>query len=270
MNRKIRVTLALVLALSISACSSEQPAHSISSQESKVEATQSETTTEIETTIETEETTTTTTTALPLPAVEVYEAERFEGKEMIAGVYYGVYSVPCITIDGLDTTEVNEAMLEYAHSLDGTWLVCCDFSYWIGDEYISIRIHGWGEVGGEHKDEVFNVSRTTGKEVSKDEFIESMGLSSADFNLLVSNVITDAMNDDTYGIFDADSYINYKEENLNAERIEKAVPYISERGTLCFVYEICLHYGGSQYYFGFDTETHEHYDYEKGQWCLFS
>ena len=186
-------------------------------------------------------------------------------------------SVPEVSISGIDMTETNNALYELCSSEmtssrtqynNGT-LEAYDYNYqyidflsYCSDDVISIILigtdRGKDHMGPMYTYEVINISAQTGSILSDDELLEILGMNDADFR----NYVTEALNDDlgnlNYGNPEqADELENMvgmspMEFNTLTDRVAQARPYVSNSGSLCFVYELAFipdSMAGYSYYF---------------------
>lgn len=227
-------------------------------QESETEVTTTHTTAATETT----QTSAADTTEVPFYIVEVYEAERRDGQE-------GTYSIPGIRLNGTPSEEINQKISKYISSFieDEEWYCGSEFSYAVGDTYVSILVHVMSTIDLDAYD-AFNISLTTGALMDDDEFLEANSITKDDYYALVKSTIKLAM-DDQPDIFKGSDVFDYVADNLADDRIKLAVPFVSERGNLCFIYNLCLNAGAEEYPMCFDTVTHEHMHNEFGEWSIF-
>ena len=226
---------------------------------------------ESETTIPTHTTAATETTTMPSATessmapffvVEVYEAERHEGED-------GTYSIPGVRFDGNPSEEINQKISKYISGFmaDEDWYCGSEFSYAMGDTYISILVRVISTIDLDAY-EAFNISLTTGAFMDDDEFLEANNITKDDYYALVKSTIELAMKDQP-DVFKGSEVYDYEADNLSDDRIKLAAPFVSERGNLCFIYNLCLNAGAEEYPMCFDTTTHEHMHNEFGDWTLF-
>ena len=185
--------------------------------------------------------------------VEVYTAESYETFDDYAYEYLTV-TIPGINLSGLDTTDLNSKIKEVINT-NGGWAY--SYSYYFNDKFVSLFIDGqWLVDDGSTDFTVFNIDIETGQIMSKEEFLAMYGMSKEDFDACVTTMLTVYM--DNHGGYDwsvYDSDMTYKDLNLSPDRIDAAVPYVSDKGNLCFVsYVTFLDWS---YDYAFDTVTNE-------------
>ncbi len=190
-------------------------------------------------------------------AFEVYDASKESGTE---------FSIPAVRINGVDDEPVNKKIREYVESLDREWFTGSEYSYYAGDGYLSLILRGVSNIDLDDY-EAFNISLETGELLDKDQFLAILG--EKDFGGKVSRTVGAAMDDDRDSLFGGIEGIDYRAENMAPANVEMAVPFVSERGHLCFVYLLYMNVGAEEYTLCFDTETHEHMLNDFGRWSLY-
>lgn len=214
---------------------------------SSVETTTSEETTTEETTTEettAEETTkvtetalsesTTGTTAKPIGKTTVSNAY----KRTFSKKYYGKFTTryPKITIDGVSTADINKEISKKFGPIAKKNEGVVKYSYYIGKEYVSILFTVNLEAGLEGEDYyVYNVSRVTGKKLSKSEMLSLLGMDSNAFKSKVTAKVKKWW---------ASNIPEYKKEKsakklydkaIASKSINSAVPFVNSKGKKCYL-----------------------------------
>ena len=188
-------------------------------------------------------------------------------------------SVPEVTISGIDMTETNNALYELCSSemtssrtqynaANGT-LEAYDYNYqyidflsYCSDDVISIVLIGT-DLGKDHMGpmytyEVINISAQTGSILSDDELLEILGMNDADFRNYVTESLSDDLGSVNYGnpeqAVELENMVGMSPLGFNTlpDRVAQARPYVSNSGSLCFVYELAFipdSMAGYSYYF---------------------
>jgi len=202
------------------------------------------------------------------------EAYVQDGRE-ISGRDYDLYA-PEVIIPGLDMSELNDELYNYCNSVvkvdyktdrKGKIKVKTsyyDYKYYIGADYVSVMIgRDSDNLGRGRYYEVFNISSETGKLLSKEEFLRTIGQDHNGFNNLVKDSLSKLMSGDGASLFKTYKLNNGKKidprkENLEESSIESAVPFVSPDGHLCFNYLLSVDWGVFRYeYISVDTVTGE-------------
>ena len=144
------------------------------------ETTASEETTEEETTTSetTSETTTEAATPTPMPIGKTTVTNAYSRSFKVTG--YGKFTTkyPKVTIEGVSTSEINNEIAKKFSPVAKKNDSVVKYSYYIGKKYVSILITVNLDAGMEGDEYyVYNVSRETGKKLSKNEMLELLGLS---------------------------------------------------------------------------------------------
>ena len=106
--------------------------------------------------------------------------------------------------------------------------------------------------------------------MSDGELLAAAGEDSAGFAGLVKKTVEAAMADDKEGsLFTVAEGMDYKAENLKDPNLAKAVPFVSDRGNLCFIYDLKMCVGAEEYTVCLDTVTHEHMLNDFDHWTLY-
>lgn len=207
--------------------------------EETTEATTSEETTAEETTTAASETTTETTkAATPTP--------KPIGKTTVSNAYSRTFSVkqkgkfttkyPKVTIKGVSTSAVNKEIAKKFGPIAKKNASVVKYSYYIGKKYVSILITvnlDAGMDGNEYY--AYNISRVTGKKLSKNEMLKLLGVSSSTFN---NKVKTGVKNWWSTNILKNDKSSKTKKQYnaaIASKSINSAVPFVNTKGKKCFL-----------------------------------
>lgn len=195
------------------------------------ETTTSEETIVSEETTSSEETTTSETTAAP--------TSKPLGKVTVSNQYTHKKSkIPKITIEGVSTTAINKEILKKFKSDANDKDVIVKYSYYIGKSFVSIVIvPSWtGEVtGGDAPDPVYvyNISRTTGKNMTRKQLLKTLKISDKKFNSKVKKGIKKFYKD-TFGKDFLKYYKSDYNRSIKKKYLKRAIPYYNTKGKLCF------------------------------------
>jgi len=175
----------------------------------------------------TEETTTTkaaTPTPLPVRKTTVTNAYKKNTRNWATGEKQ-VNKIPKVNIEGIDTTKLNKRIYN-------SYKDCGDFSYsyYIGKTYVSILCNGGAD--GCYTEWVFNISRRTGKEMTRAEMLKELGISSKKFNSRVKKAIKKYLKGDLSTKSKA-----YKKA-ISKKTLNKTTPYVNSKGKLCYITSI--------------------------------
>lgn len=164
--------------------------------------------------------------------------------------YKAKVRVPKVTIAGVNTKQVNQEILTYCKAKSGKEC-SCSYSYYIGKNYVSILI----KLQEEHDMSpaayfaVYNISRSSGKKLTKKQMLKILGLSNKKFNSRVKKAIT-KMFKKSYGYSSkAPSYLKktYKDA-VKAKTIKRAVPYVNSKGKVSYMIKLLPCPGGAGEY----------------------
>ena len=195
-------------------------ASTVGSSESTTESTTEETTTE-----ETSASSSQTTTAKAIGKTTVTTAS----KKTVKISEKHTNRIPKVNIAGVNTDAVNKEINNYCKSFFKYDYV--DYSYYIGKTYVSIYIDaGWNDGGGTER--AFNISRKTGKKLSRAQMLKELGISSKKFNSRVKKAIKKYFK----GSLSPKSK-DYKKA-ISSKTLKKTTPYVNSKGKLCFITSI--------------------------------
>ena len=199
----------------------------------------------------------------PVQKLTVYTVSEEKGKE-------GTFVTPGIKLGDSDLTEINNEISSYVSGLSkDEWFNGTEYSCFDGGDFVSILSRGISSIDCDDY-KAFNVSAKTGKLMSDDELLTAVGKDSNAFAEIVKKTVEDAMADDNEGsLFAAVEDVDYKAVNVSDTQIAKAKPFVSDRGNLCFVYDLNMGVGAEEYTLCLDTVTHEHMLNDFGNWTLY-
>ena len=199
----------------------------------------------------------------PVQKLTVYTVSEEKGKE-------GTFITPGFKLDDSDITEINNDISSYVSGLSkDEWFDGTEYSYYDGGDFVSLLIRGISNIDCDDY-KAFNVSAKTGKLMSDEELLAAVGKDSNAFAELVKKTVEDAMADDKEGsLFVTVEDVDYKAMNVSDTQIAKAKPFVSDRGNLCFIYDLNMGVGAEEYTLCLDTVTHEHMLNDFGNWTLY-
>ena len=196
-----------------------------------------ETTTEPETTATASE----TTTAKPLGKVTIGDAYK---KTHGSGKSKYTSKVPKVTIDDVDTSAFNKEILNKFKSTAKDKDFKIWYTYYVGKTYVSIQIEveftGEGTGGDAPNDYyAYNVSRKTGKKLSRAQMLKELKISNSKFNKRVKKAVIKWWKK-MYGknylkmIKKMDETHDYN-NSIKKKTLNKAIPYVNSKGKVCFL-----------------------------------
>lgn len=157
--------------------------------------------------------------------------------------------LPKISIEGVDTKAVNKEIsnkflkkAKNAAKHDETYFT---YKYYIGKTYVSILITYDNSCGGYLMDQyVYNISRTTGKKMSKKQMLKALGISNKKFNSRVKKVVKRHFTKQGYPSTDNYTRTQYKKA-LSSKTINRAIPWVNAKGKVCFLINAMPIIGGA-------------------------
>ena len=202
------------------------------------ETTASEETTEEETT--TSETTSETTTEAATPTPKPI------GKTTVTNAYsrsfkipvYGKFTTkyPKVTIEGVSTSEINQEIAKKFSPIAKKNDSVVKYSYYIGEKYVSIMITVNLDAGMEGDEYyVYNVSRETGKKLSKNEMLELLGLTSSSFNSKVKSSVKKWWKTEILKYDKSKKTKKMYNTAIASKSINSAVPFVNSKGKKCYL-----------------------------------
>jgi hypothetical protein len=220
----------------------EEPSSSETT-ESEQEPTTEETTASEETTKEettTPETTSETTTEAATPTPKPI------GKTIVTNAYsrsfkvpiYGKFTTkyPKVTIEGVSTSEINQEIAKKFSPIAKKNDSVVKYSYYIGEKYVSIMITVNLDAGMEGDEYyVYNVSRETGKKLSKNEMLELLGLTSSSFNSKVKSSVKKWWKTEILKYDKSKKTKKMYNTAIASKSINSAVPFVNSKGKKCYL-----------------------------------
>lgn len=214
------------------------------------ETTASEETTEEETT--TSETTSETTTEAATPTPKPI------GKTTVTNAYsrsfkvpiYGKFTTkyPKVTIEGISTSEINQEIAKKFSPIAKKNDSVVKYSYYIGKKYVSIMITVNLDAGMEGDEYyVYNVSRETGKKLSKNEMLELLGLTSSSFNSKVKSSVKKWWKTEILKYDKSKKTKKMYNTAIASKSINSAVPFVNSKGKKCYLLRHMKAPGQSEY-----------------------
>ena len=202
------------------------------------ETTASEETTEKETT--TSETTSETTTEAATPTPKPI------GKTTVTNAYsrsfkvpiYGKFTTkyPKVTIEGVSTSEINQEIAKKFSPIAKKNDSVVKYSYYIGKKYVSIMITVNLDAGMEGDEYyVYNVSRETGKKLSKNEMLNLLCLTSSSFNSKVKSSVKKWWKTEILKYDKSKKTKKMYNTAIASKSINSAVPFVNSKGKKCYL-----------------------------------
>lgn len=193
------------------------------------------------TTEETSDTQSLTPTPVPLGKTSVTDAYK---KTHGSGKSKYTSKVPKVTIDGVDTAAFNKEILNKFKSTAKNNDYKVWYTYYIGKTYVSIQIEvGFTgeETGGDAPNYyyAYNVSRKTGKKLSRAQMLKELGISNKKFNSRVKKAVIKWWRK-SFGknylkkIKKMDMTHDYN-NSIKKKTLNKAIPYVNTKGKVCFL-----------------------------------
>ena len=220
----------------------EEPSSSETT-ESEQETTTEETTTSEETTEEetttsetTSETTTEAATPTPMPIGKTTVTNAYSRSFKVTG--YGKFTTkyPKVTIEGVSTSEINQEIAKKFSPIAKKNDSVVKYSYYIGEKYVSIMITVNLDAGMEGDEYyVYNVSRETGKKLSKNEMLNLLGLTSSSFNSKVKSSVKKWWKTEILKYDKSKKTKKMYNTAIASKSINSAVPFVNSKGKKCYL-----------------------------------
>lgn len=198
-----------------------------------------------------------TTCAFPVTAAAAenepaYTYKTYEGKSTkkvtVTDAYKKTYSknefgckakvrIPKVTIKGVNTTSINKTIYNNCKSNAGKYC-SCNYAYYIGKSYISIRIvlQEEHDMSPSTDYKIYNISRKTGKQMSKAEMLKALNIKSSKFTARVKKAVIKYMDHNDMWL-DYSRYPEMFNRNISSAKLKKCTPYVNSKGKLCFLYK---------------------------------
>ncbi len=223
------------------------------SETSAPETTETEETTE-ETT-ESEETTTEETSETKVTETKATEETTSEttakptpkpiGKTTVSNAYKRTFTVnktkyttkyPKITIKGVSTTSINKEIANKFGPIAKKNASVVKYSYYIGKKYASIFVTVNLDAGKDGNNYyVYNVSRVTGKKLSKSEMLKLLGMKDSAFKSKVTTGVKKWWNDNILKNDKTAATKKLYNKAIASKSINSAVIYVNSKGKKCFL-----------------------------------
>lgn len=213
----------------------------------------SETTKAAETTKETTKSSDETTETTKAPAkkynyravkiTNAYKRTFKVGKKKVNTAY------PKITVKGKSTKAVNNEIAKQFKSIAKKNTSRVYYSYWICKSFVSILVTVELKAGDSSKNNyyVYNVSRITGKKMTRKNMLDRFGYTNAKLN----NKVKTGIKRFWRGILAVDKSAATKklyENSLTNKKIKSAMPYMNKNGKRCYLVRQIKLPGSSGYY----------------------
>ena len=196
---------------------------------------------------ETEETTEETTepTEAPTPTPSPSPTPVPIGKTKVMDAYKRKFNVeyhgkmttryPKVVIDGVDASAFNKEIAKKFKPIAKKNESVVDYKYYIGETYVSILIKLNLEAGFEGDNYyVYNVSRVTGKKLSRKEMLKELGIKESTFKSKVKKGLKKWWKQ-FLNIDKSDYTMNMYKKSLTNKTINSAEPYVNSKGKKSFL-----------------------------------
>lgn len=185
----------------------------------------------------------TSATTAPKPGkVKVSDAYKKTFKTEFLGKVTSRY--PKVVIEGVDTSAFNKAIAKKYKKEAKTSEV--DYWYYIGKETVTVFISVDADADYyDHSNDVYNISRYTGKQMTRKQMLKVCGLSSSKFNSRVKKAIKKQWKEPLkYN----DPFVKTQFKKATSKKsLNRAMPYYNKKGKLCFLIKNMDTLGGSGY-----------------------
>lgn len=178
------------------------------------------------TTTETTPTSSDTPTPTPRPQIlrKVKVTDAYNKTHKNVEGYNVTDRVPKITIEGVNTSAINNAIYKKCKSRFKYGGM--SYTYYIGKNYISIIID-MGPVMSDPRIEVFIVSRSTGKQLSRSQMLNLLGLTSKKFEARTKKSIAKTLKK-------CGTYKGFYKKATTKKMLKSAIPCVNSKGKVCF------------------------------------
>ena len=169
--------------------------------------------------------------AKPLGKVKVTDA--FKKTQKTINLGKATSRIPKVTIEGVDTKKINNEILNKFKSSITKYKCSCSYQYYIGKTYVSIFIKYMSDTEWTRDDTecfVYNISRKTGKKLSRKEMLKLLKLKSKKFNARVKKAVTKTWKK-MYGNHEK----KYYKKAVSKKKLNTAVPYVNSKGKVCYL-----------------------------------
>ena len=180
----------------------------------------------------------TTTATKPVGKTKVTTIKKTYKNEWEGGK--STVRIPKLTIDGVNTNSINNEMSKTiinacTDKIDGKkYYRDARFSYYIGKTYVSIIVH-IDPFASDPIKYVFNISRRTGKKMSRNEMLKALGITSKKFEsrtLKAIKKVWKPVRKEKWFKNDKEAQSAYKHA-ISSKLLKKAVPCVDSKGKLC-------------------------------------
>jgi len=151
--------------------------------------------------------------------------------------YKATVRIPKITIAGVSTKAINKEIYDTCKKKAGNYC-SCKYSYYIGKTYVSIIVC----LSEEHDNSpatfynVYNISRSSGKKLSRKQMLKILKISSKKFNSRVKKAITKVYKRDFGYSSKAPSYVKREYKTaVSSKYLNKAIPYVNSKGKVSYM-----------------------------------
>ncbi|MBR6487381.1 MAG: hypothetical protein IKT20_00565, partial [Clostridiales bacterium] len=141
---------------------------------------------------------------------------------------------------GVSTKAINKEILNYCKKNSGNEC-SCSYSYYIGKTYVSILIilQEEHDMSPATMYNVYNISRSSGKKMSKKSMLKALGISGKKFKSRVKKAITKMYKKDFGYSSKAPSYVkSYYKKAVSSKYLNKATPYVNSKGKVSYMIKL--------------------------------
>lgn len=165
------------------------------------------------------------------------------------GEYISCYHIPKLTIEGVDTSEINKII--YDENIDDTsedmGVDSVEYAYWMSGKIITIYLYVWNEYEQSEYQRIYNIDIETGVPMNDEDVLKTLGIPTDEYYSAVREIYTKLMEESS---FDSDWVKQREEAILSDDNMKYAKPFIGPSGRLC------VEWGGTTLY-----EDHPLIDY---------
>ena len=141
--------------------------------------------------------------------------------------------VPKIAIEGIDTSALNKDI--YNTCKKHFNYMGMSYSYYVGEKYISIIISIWGN-HAEEMHEIFNVSRVSGKKLTRKQMLSLLSITSKDFDSKVKKLIKKEW---AWALKSGEYSKQQYNEAIGSKTLKRAIPCVNSKGKVCcYIYQL--------------------------------
>ena len=158
--------------------------------------------------------------------------------------------IPKVTIPGVNTKDINNKIYKYCKKNSGK-ICSCSYTYYIGKSYVSlnIRFDEEHDMSPATDYKIYNISRSSGKQLSDSSMLKILGLSDKTFRSKVKKSIQNMYKKDIGYNSNSPEWIKtvYKMATSKKE-INKAIPFVNSKGKTSFLIPLLPSLGGAGMY----------------------